>query len=111
LCSIRRIKVKGLSDLIRQTQKIKEKMEEIQQELSSRTVEASSGGGMVKVVMNGRQQLLSLSIEPEIFQTGDKELLEDLIIAAVNEALKKSQELWIEELKKITGGFPIPGLF
>lgn len=103
--------MKGLGDLMRQAQKIKAKMEELQQEMASRTVEATSGGGMVKVVINGRQELVALEIDPEVLSSGDRELLQDLIIAAVNEGIKRSQQLWMEELQRLTGGFPLPGLF
>lgn len=102
--------MKGLVDLMKEAQKLKAKVEELQQEMASKTIEASAGGGMVKVVMNGRQQLLSLRIEPEVVNPEDLEMLEDLIVAAVNEGIRRSQQLWAEELKKLTGGLPIPGL-
>lgn len=107
---LRRVGVKGLVDLMKEAQKLKAKVEELQQEMASKTIEASAGGGMVKVVMNGRQQLLSLRIEPEVVNPEDLEMLEDLIVAAVNEGIRRSQQLWAEELKKLTGGLPIPGL-
>ncbi len=97
-------------DLMKQTQKIKAKMEELQEEMAQRTVEASAGGGMVKVVMNGRQEILRLEIDPEVVDPQEVEMLEDLIIAAVNEGIRRSQQLWSEELKKLTGGLPIPGI-
>lgn len=100
----------GISELLKQAQKFKAKVEELQKEMASRTVEASSGGGMVKVKINGKQELLSLEIDPEVWATGDKELIQDLIIAAVNEGIKRSQEIWFEELKKLTGGLPLGGL-
>ncbi len=100
----------GISELLKQAQKFKAKVEELQKEMASRTVEASSGGGMVKVKINGKQELLSLEIDPEVWATGDKELIQDLIIAAVNEGIKRSQEIWLEELKKLTGGLPLGGL-
>ncbi|MBI1824141.1 MAG: YbaB/EbfC family nucleoid-associated protein, partial [Nitrospirae bacterium] len=76
-----------------------------------KTVEASSGGNMVTVRMNGKQTLLSVTIDPEIVKSGDLEMLQDLIIAAVNEGVRKSQELMAEEMKGLTGGMQIPGLF
>jgi len=106
----RRAKVKGLVDLMKQAQKIKAKMEELQEEMAQRTVEASAGGGMVKVVMNGRQEILRLEIDPEVVDPQEVEMLEDLIIAAVNEGIRRSQQLWSEELQKLTGGLPIPGI-
>ncbi len=102
--------MKGLVDLMKQAQKIKAKMEELQEEMASKTIEASSGGGMVRVVMNGRQELLSLHIDPEVVDPEDLEMLQDLIVAAVNEGIRRSQQLWAEELKKLTGGLPIPGI-
>lgn len=103
--------MKGLVDLMKQAQKIKAKMEELQQEMAQRTVEASAGGGMVKVVMNGRQEIIRLEIDPEVVDPQEVEMLEDLIMAAVNEGIRRSQQLWSEELQKLTGGFPIPGIF
>ncbi len=96
--------------MMKQAQKIKAKMEELQEEMASKTIEASAGGGMVRVVMNGRQELLSLQIDPEVVDPEDLEMLQDLIVAAVNEGIRRSQQLWAEELKKLTGGLPIPGI-
>ena len=83
----------------------------IQEELADKTVEASSGGGMVTVVANGKQEVVSIKIEPEIIKGDDQEMLQDLIVAGVNEALRKSKEMMEEELKKVTGGMGlnIPG--
>jgi hypothetical protein len=86
-------------------------MKEVQESLGDEKVEASSGGGMVNVVVNGRQEVLSIKIEPEIVKEGDLEMLEDLIIAAVNEGIKKSQAMVQEKLSAITGGLNIPGIF
>jgi DNA-binding YbaB/EbfC family protein len=86
-------------------------MKEVQESLGDEKVEASSGGGMVNVVVNGRQELLSIKIEPEIVKEGDLEMLEDLIIAAVNEGIKKSQAMVQEKLSAVTGGLNIPGMF
>jgi len=79
--------------------------------MAGKTVEASSGGGMVNVVMNGKQEVLSIRIDPEVVNREDVEMLQDLIVAAMNEAIRKSQEMMTEEMKKITGGISIPGLF
>jgi DNA-binding YbaB/EbfC family protein len=79
--------------------------------MAGKTVEASSGGGMVNIVMNGKQEILSVRIDPEVVNREDIEMLQDLIAAAVNEAVRKSQEMMTEEMKKITGGLSIPGLF
>jgi len=103
--------IKGLGDLMKQAQKMKERMAELQEELSNRTIEATAGGGMVKVVANGKQEILSIKIEPEVVKSGDVEMLEDLIIAGVNEAIRRVQEMAKEEMSKLTGGINIPGLF
>jgi hypothetical protein len=79
--------------------------------MGNKTVEASSGGGMVTVTANGRQEVLSVKIEPEVVNPDDVEMLQDLIQAAVNDALRKAQELVAQEMSKVTGGLKIPGLF
>jgi hypothetical protein len=86
-------------------------MKEVQETLGDEKVEASAGGGMVNVVVNGRQEVLSIKIEPEIIKEGDLEMLEDLIMAAVNEGIKKSQLMVQEKLSAVTGGLNIPGMF
>jgi len=102
---------KILGDIMRQAQIFQEQMAKIQEEAGAKTVEASSGGGMVSVAVNGRGEILSIRIDPEVVNPQDIEMLQDLIVAAVNEALKKSQELMKEEMGKLTGGLKIPGLF
>lgn len=94
----------------KQAQVMQKKMEEMQRELKERVVEASSGGGMVTAKMNGRQELLAVQIDPEVVDPKDVEMLEDLVVAAVNQASKKSQELYEQEMAKLTGGLNIPGL-
>lgn len=101
----------GLGQIMKQAQKMQQQIAKIQEEAASKTVEASSGGGMVTVVANGRQQILSIRISPEVVDPQDVEMLQDLVVAAVNEALKKAQEMVAEEMSRITGGLPIPGLF
>ncbi len=101
----------GFGQLVKQAQKMQQQIAKIQEEAASKTVEASSGGGMVTVVANGRQQILSIRISPEVVDPQDVEMLQDLVVAAVNEALKKAQEMVAEEMSRITGGLPIPGLF
>ena len=103
--------VKGFGDILKQAQQMHAKISQLQEEMASKTVETSSGGGMVNIVMNGKQEILSLRIEPEAVNREDIEMLQDLITAAVNEAIRKSQEMVTEEMKKITGGLNIPGLF
>jgi DNA-binding YbaB/EbfC family protein len=85
-------------------------MAKIQEELSLKTVESSSGGGMVTAVVNGRQELVQLKIDPQVIDPEDVEMLQDLVLAAVNDALRKSQELAAGEMTKVAGGLNIPGL-
>jgi DNA-binding YbaB/EbfC family protein len=101
---------KGLGNIMKQAQLMQQKMARMQEELEGRQVEASAGGGMVRAVVNGKQQLLSLQIEKSVVDPEDVEMLQDLVIAAVNEAVKKSQEMMQAEMGKITGGFNLPGL-
>lgn len=100
----------GLGNIVRQAQKMQAQMQKIQEEMANKTVEASSGGGMVKAVVNGRQELLSIKIEPEVVNPSDVEMLQDLIVAAVNEGIKRSQAMMSEEMGKVTGGLGVPGL-
>jgi len=102
---------KGMGNIIKQAQLMQQKMARLQEDLGNREVEASSGGGMVTATVNGKQQLLSLKIEPSAVDAEDVEMLQDLVIAAVNEAIKKSQDMAQQEMSKITGGMQIPGLF
>nr|HID58338.1 YbaB/EbfC family nucleoid-associated protein [Desulfobacterales bacterium] len=99
-----------MGNMLKQAQKLQAKIFKLQEELAERTVESSAGGGMVRTVANGRQELVSIKIEPEVVNVDDIEMLEDLIVAAVNDALKKSQEMVSNEMNKLTGGFKIPGL-
>jgi len=97
-------------DLLRQAQQMQAKLVKAQEELGKATVEASAGGGVVKVVVNGHQQLLSIKISPEAVDPEDVEMLEDLVLAAVNEGMDKARELASNQLGAITGGLGIPGL-
>jgi DNA-binding YbaB/EbfC family protein len=99
---------KQLGQLLSQAKKMQERLQRIQEEIGEKTVEAQSGGGMVSCVVNGKQELVSLTISDEIWEERDKELLEDLIVAAANEALNKSKEMLQEEMSKITGGLQLP---
>ncbi len=101
---------KGLGNIMKQAQQMQQKMARVQEELQSREVEASAGGGMVTATVNGAQQLVALKMEPSVIDPEDVEMLQDLVLAAVNEALKKSQAMAQEEMSKITGGMNIPGL-
>ncbi len=102
-----------MGDLMRQAQALQERMAKLQEEAGSKTVQGSAGGGMVTVVANGRQEVLSVTLDPEIVKAQDQEMLQDLIVAGVNDALKKAQAMMAEEMKSVTGGMGlnIPGLF
>ncbi len=101
---------KNMGKLLKEAQKMQEKMAKVQEELSSKKVEATAGGGMVKVQMNGAQELVSIKIDKEVVNPDDIEMLETLIQAAINEATRKSREMMQEELSQVTGGMNIPGL-
>ncbi len=100
----------GLKNLIEQAQGVQVKIREVQEQLAERSITGSAGGDMVKVEANGIQEILSVSIENEILAADDKEVLEDLIVAAVNDALQKSRQMAADEIAKISGGLRIPGL-
>ena len=102
--------MKGLGKMMKQAQQLQTKMLKLQEELAEKTVETSSGGGMVKVVASGKQQLVSIQIEQEAVDPDDVEMLQDLILAAVNDALTKAQEMVSGEMNKLTGGLNMPGL-
>ncbi len=102
--------MKGMGNMMKQAQKLQSKMLHLQEELAEKTVEASAGGGMVKAVANGKQQVVSVQIEKEVVDPDDVEMLQDLILAAVNDALARSQEMVSTEMSKLTGGLNIPGL-
>jgi DNA-binding YbaB/EbfC family protein len=103
--------VKNLAGLMKQAQKLQSKMAEMQAEVGNRTVSAQAGGGMVEAVVNGRLELVSLRIDPEVANPKDVDMLQDLILAAVNEALNRAREMMAQEMAKLTGGMQIPGLF
>ncbi len=102
--------MKGMANMMKQAQKLQAKVLRLQEELADQTVETASGGGMVKVVANGKQQIVAIRIEKEVIDPDDAEMLQDLVLAAVNDALAKSQEMVTREMGKITGGMNIPGL-
>ncbi|MDE0185806.1 MAG: YbaB/EbfC family nucleoid-associated protein [Candidatus Poribacteria bacterium] len=99
-----------MNNLMKQAQQLQKRMLEIQEELANRTVEATVGGGMVTAVVNGQQELVSIKISPDVVDPDDVEILEDLIVAAANEARNEAQELMNQEMGKLTGGLKIPGL-
>jgi DNA-binding YbaB/EbfC family protein len=100
-----------MSKVMKQVQKMQQDLAKLQDSLKEMTVEASSGGGVVKVVCSGKQEVKSIKINPEAIDLEDLEMLEDLVLTAVNEALRKSQELQAEQMSQITGGIKVPGLF
>lgn len=101
-----------MARLLKQAQQMQARMNEMKEELGEKKVTATSGGGMVTVEVNGRNELLSIKIDPQVVDPDDLEMLEDLIVAAVNEAKRRVEELVKEEMGKLTGGLPIPpGLF
>lgn len=103
--------MKNLSGLMKQAQKLQSKMAEMQEEVGNRKVSAQAGGGMVEAEVNGRLELVSLRIDPEVATPEDVDMLQDLILAAVNEALNRAREMMAQEMSKLTGGMQIPGLF
>jgi DNA-binding YbaB/EbfC family protein len=103
--------MKGLGDLMKKAQQMKASMDRLQEELATREIEAGAGGGMVTVRATGAQEISSISIDPSVIDPDEREMLQDLIQAAVNEALRKSREMMQEEMGKITGGLPVPDIF
>lgn len=103
--------MKGMNEMLRQAQIMQRKMTEAQDGLKTKEVEASSGGGMVTVKVTGAQEVTEVRIEPSVMESGDVEMLQDLVMTAANEALKKSKEMMEEAMKGVTGGLSIPGMF
>jgi hypothetical protein len=103
--------MKDMGKLLKQAQMMQERLAEMQARLAEKTVEASSGGGMVKAVMNGKHEVVSLKIDPEVVNPSDIEMLEDLIVAALSEARTRVDDMIRNEMSSLTGGLPIPGLF
>jgi DNA-binding YbaB/EbfC family protein len=101
---------KMLGDIMREAQKLQAEMAKLQEEAKKKTVEATAGGGMVTVVANGGGEIISIKIDKEVVNPDDIEMLQDLIIAAVNEALRRAQEMVNSEMSKLTGGLQLPGL-
>ena len=102
--------MKGMGNMMKEAQKLQARMLKMQEELAEKTVESAVGGGMIKVVANGRNQVVSIRIEKEVVNSEDVEMLQDLILAAVNDALTKSQEMVAAQMSKLTGGLNLPGL-
>ena len=101
----------NMNNMLRQAQKMQQDMLKMQEEMEQQEIEATSGGGAVTVKVSGKKELLSVKITPDVVDADDIEMLEDLIIAAVNEAMRKADEISNQEMSKLTGGMNIPGLF
>ena len=101
----------NMGNMLKQAQKMQAEMARVQEDMKSLTAEAAAGGGAVTVKVNGHKEVMEIKIKPEAIDPEDKEMLEDMILAAVNEALKKADEMAAYEMQKITGGMNIPGLF
>ncbi len=101
----------NMNKLMKQAQQMQAKMKKMQEEMAERTKEATAGGGVVKAVVNGKQELVDLKIDPDAVDPDDVEMLEDLILAAVNEGMREMQEEINNEMSKLTGGMNIPGMF
>jgi nucleoid-associated protein EbfC len=100
----------AMGDLLKQAQEMQSRMAKIQEELANKTVEGSAGGGMVQVTVNGQFNITAVRIEPSVINPSEKEMLEDLVLAAVNDGMRKARELASSEMSKLTGGLKIPGL-
>ncbi len=101
----------NMNKLMKQAQQMQAKMEKMQEEMKEKTVKATAGGGVVEVVVNGKQELVDLKIDPEAVDPEDTEMLEDLILAAVNEGMRKVKDMVNNEVNKLTGGMNLPGMF
>ncbi|MFI5367303.1 MAG: YbaB/EbfC family nucleoid-associated protein [Candidatus Binatia bacterium] len=99
-----------LGNIMKQAQELQERLGQIQEQAAAQTVEASAGGGMVTAVVSGRLEVVSLRIDPEVLKSGDIEMLQDLVMAAINQGIRNAQAMVAEEMKKVTGGLKIPGL-
>lgn len=100
----------GMGNLLKQAQEFQGRLAQVQEQLAKKTVEASAGGGMVRVIVNGQLVLQEIKIDPTVVNPQDAEMLQDLVQAAVNEGLKRAREMAAEEMSKLTGGLKIPGL-
>ncbi len=101
--------MKGFGDLMKQAQRMKAELQRIQEEAAEKRVEGSAGGGMVTVTADGRGEIVAVKIDPEVAQSGDLEMLQDLIVAATNEALRRAREMLSTEMGRMTGGLDLPG--
>jgi nucleoid-associated protein EbfC len=99
-----------IGDLMQQAKAMQERLASVQNEVGARSVEATAGGGMVKAKVSGKLEVLKVTIDPQVVESKDREMIEDLVVAAVNGAIRKAQEMMAEEMSKLTGGLKIPGL-
>lgn len=100
-----------MNNIVRQAQEMQQRMSQVKNELASRTVTGSAGGGMVTVTVNGRNELLDIKVAKEVINPDDQEMLQDLILSAVNEGISKARDMAQVEMRKITGNINIPGIF
>ena len=100
----------GMGNLLKQAQEMQSRMAKIQEELAQKTVDGSAGGGMVQVTVNGQLALTAIKIDPTVINSEEKEMLEDLVMAAINDGMRKARDMASSEMSKITGGLKIPGL-
>ena len=101
----------NMSNIMKQAQAMQEQMAKVQEQAAAKTVTGTAGGGIVTVTANGAMQIVSVTLDPEVVKGGDIEMLQDLVVAASNDALRKAHEMMAEEMKSVTGGLKIPGLF
>jgi DNA-binding YbaB/EbfC family protein len=101
----------NMSNIMKQAQAMQEQMAKVQEQAAAKNVSGTAGGGIVTITANGAMQIVSVVLDPEVVKSGDVEMLQDLIVAASNDALRKAHEMMAEEMKSVTGGLKIPGLF
>lgn len=101
----------NIGNLMKQAQAMQEQLAKVQEQAAAKTVDGTAGGGMVTVTVSGAMQVMGVKIDPEVMKSGDAEMLQDLVTAAVNDALRKARDMMTEEMKAVTGGLRIPGMF
>ncbi len=101
----------NMGDLLKQAQAMQDQLAKLQEQAASKTVEGTAGGGMVTVTVSGAMEVITVKIDPEVLKSGDADMLQDLLVAATNDALRKAREMMAQEMKAVTGGIRIPGLF
>ena len=101
----------NMGNIMKQAQAMQEQMAKLQEQAASQTVEGTAGGGMVTVTVSGAMQVVTVKIDPEVVKSGDTDMLQDLILAATNDGLRKAREMVADQMKSLTGGLGIPGLF